>query len=121
MKLNWLLFFSTLSFFSCISNDNTDDSVKDATAKKILLEEGLSFAKNRQGKLIVLKNKFCEGKRCENYFSNFSDRIFFYTKEDIFMKGIKNYIEFIEINKEKNFIKVKKVKGKQVSIMTISL
>lgn len=106
-----IFFYIILAFtlLNCSNSDQSQNAIKDALIKKMLQNTSLDQLKNQQGRLIILKNKYCENLDCENYFKGYEDEVLFYGKEDLFMRGMRNYVEITDINERQKYIDLTKV------------
>lgn len=109
MKVTIFYIFLVFTILSCTNTDQVQDTVKDALIKKTLQNKSFDIVKNQQGKLIILKNDYCENFDCVNYFKGYESEVIFYGKEDLFMRGIRNYVKFSDINESQKYIDLLKV------------
>jgi len=116
MKYVTLFFLLGLFFHNCNNSTSVDSSLKEKLVEWFISSKDLDFTKNKEGRLVVLKDDYCKEENCEQYFKAYSTAFTFYSREDIFMRAIKNYIVIQDINEQRGEIKIKKVNGKQIEM-----
>lgn len=100
-----------LTLVGCENQAAGQINAKDALIKKLLSsDEAKSSLIN--GKIVVLQTKYCETANCEAYFQDYVDQIQVYSKEDLFMRGISNYLVIEDIDERGGKIMAaKRIKG----------
>ena len=73
------------------------------------------------GKILILKTEYCDKVNCEAFFKGYEQHISFYTKEELFMRGIRKFIEIESINEKTNQMKVMLKNGVDSKIIEIKL
>ena len=48
--------------------------------------------------IVILSSNFCKNNVCQKYFDDYSDKLKFYTLEQIFQRGLSNYIIIKDID-----------------------
>lgn len=96
-----LTFFVLTFLFNCASN-------KLHQIPGQLIE---NFINNKEvaeyqvaGKIPILKSDYCEEVNCQEIFKGYEKSTVFYTKEELFMRGISKFVEIENINKKTNQI-----------------
>ncbi|HFA47994.1 MAG TPA: hypothetical protein ENJ95_03135 [Bacteroidetes bacterium] len=73
------------------------------------------------GKIIIIKKSYCETFDCSDYFQDYQKQIQVYPIEDIFMRGISNYLEIENIDEENGRIIINKRTGKDYKKIEIKI
>lgn len=56
--------------------------------------------KDKYGRAIILKTEYCLENQCEEYFKDFKNKVFFYSKSDVFIYNFSGYLEIESIDEE---------------------
>ena len=100
-----------------------DDKSSELSPKIQLIEKLLdnSEVPRYSGKVIVLKTEFCNAIDCVNYFKDYVDDIQVFSKADVFMAGITNYVEIENMDEENGTIVLRKPSGKEFERIEIRI
>lgn len=109
MKINTIILSIVFAcfIFSCSSDRSINTDSKDALIENLIQHPDVQSTISN-GKIILVQNSFCQEFKCKAYFQSYKGNIQMYTREDIFMRGLKNYAWIEEINEREGFIKLVK-------------
>ncbi len=122
MKIKNVFILLLISFFviSCGNQKTTTINLKDLLIEKILSESDKVFIEKSE-KTIIYKSQYCEEIDCEKYFQDYKNEVLIYPKEDLFMRGISNYLEIYNIDEENGKAKFRKVSRESMEIVGIEI
>ena len=96
MILTMLILSSLL--FACNTQSSNQLNLKESLVEKLISTSDDLKISTTNEKIIILKTKFCKDFDCELYFQDYKDQIQIYTREEAFMRGIKNFLEIEKID-----------------------
>lgn len=99
-----------LLVLGCQNQSNPQKEVKENLVRNFLQSELAVEMKNQQHKVYIFKNDYCEKIDCESYFKDFEEEVHLLTKEDAFMRVIKNWLVITKIDEQNGRINAKKVR-----------
>ena len=93
---------------ACNTQSSSQFSSKESLINKLIITyDDLKFSQTNE-KIIILKSKFCRDFDCEIYFQDYKEQIQIYSREEAFMRGIKDYLEIEKIDEENGQIILRK-------------
>jgi hypothetical protein len=122
MKNNLILIavlFSIL-FTACSNQASSQVDLKDSLVERLITSSELSSFLN-DGGIVIVETRYCETFDCEVYFQDYKDKIKVYSREDVFMRNVKNYIEIEHLNESKGQLIYLKRTGEEIEIIEIKL
>ncbi|MEO1258641.1 MAG: hypothetical protein AAFZ15_07580 [Bacteroidota bacterium] len=96
--LTFLLFF--LLLIGCNSRNSDQIDLKQRLIYQLIDSPEIQSAKV-DGKIAILKGKYCGAFDCEKYFEGYQEQIQMYSIEDLFMRGFPDYLEIENIEGDK--------------------
>ena len=114
MKTN-LLFVALLGsiIWSCSPLSETPDT----TLAQRIVQEGKVIEINSSQKVIMLASEYCMIRDCEGFFKDVEPSVQWMSKEDLFMRGINNYLEVIELDQDHSKAKVNRHQPEKVETL----
>jgi len=111
MKRNVILLIMIVSslLIGCEVDKSGELSPKTQLIKKLI---NTPEVQTKSGKVIVLKTQFCNDIDCVAYFQDYADRIQVFSKADVFIRAITNYVEIEKLDEENGLIVLRKRNGK---------
>ena len=105
-----------------LSNAQTLDQVdlKHELILKLFNAPELSSVKSN-GKLIIIETEYCKDFDCKSYFNDYQEQIKIYSKQEAFIRLIKDYLEIERIDTKSGQIKLRKREGKEYQSIQIKL
>lgn len=101
-----LILFFIFPFFT--NQNPTPIGLKDELIQKFLRSKEAIAARNSQNQTIIYLNPYCESFDCPSYFKDYKQEIVFYALEDIFMRGLSQYLIITKIDEQKGEIITKR-------------
>lgn len=120
IKNVFLLLLIAIFVISCGNQKTSTINLKDLLIEKILSESDKVLIEKSK-KTIIYKSRYCEEIDCEKYFQDYKNEVLIYPKEDLFMRGISNYLEIYKIDEENGKAKFQKVRRKSMEIVVIEI
>ena len=122
MKNNFIITAVLLSvlFTACSPQESNQVDLKDSLVERLITSSELSsFMSN--GEIVILDSRYCKTFDCEVYFQDYKDKIKIYSREDVFMRNITNYIEIEHLNESNGQLIYRKKTGEEIEIIEIKL
>lgn len=94
-------------------------NIQDKLIQELLATEHSKT--NSTAKIVIVETKFCVSFDCNTYFQKYQTRINIYTKEEAFMRSIRNYLEIERIDEKAKEMVYSRVNGGKSVLIVISL
>lgn len=85
--------------FACESNENAQVDVKKDLITKFINAPKVKST-THSGKIVILDTEYCNSIDCQNYFKAYENEIIFYSKTELFMGAINNYVVIEKLDKD---------------------
>ena len=117
-----ILICSLFLHFACTSDITEEESIKVRLIEKLMATEEVQNLPTINNKPVVFKSKYCESNDCRPYFKHAKQPILIFSKEDLFMRDFKSYIEINEIliGNDLSQLKATIKNGKKVHFVTVT-
>ncbi|TXD81293.1 hypothetical protein ESY86_17410 [Subsaximicrobium wynnwilliamsii] len=122
MKNASLLFVLMLVvlLFACQSNENTQVDVKKDLITKFISSSKVNST-THLGKIVILETEYCNSIDCQNYFKAYENEIIFYSKTELFMRAINNYVVIEKLDKDNGHLVLTKRSENGVETIEIKI
>ena len=120
MKSKYLypLFLCFISLIACNRQYTSQSEIQNILIEKLINHKEIKSSKGRS-KIMILNSDYCKEIDCNSYFQEYQDEIVVYTREDMFMRGIKSIWEIENIDHEKRVMVIKRRVGQKYKTITI--
>ncbi|MEO0340627.1 MAG: hypothetical protein AAF242_15635 [Bacteroidota bacterium] len=120
-KTSLILFSFILLVTSCTVNDQQGEAVtRDQLIQELLKQDDLPKW-TPAGKVLIIRDDFCETFDCDEFFADYPDQVQLFTREELFLRATNKYLSIQEVDLQNAYLRVHHVMGKNKKVVEVSL